>query len=140
LAKSTTQLAQNILDVLKASVSSVDFTETTMVNYISQFEGIIALLKKHTSDLNITEQNMLLTQASSNIKLGTLVNDLNSKLFTAENEYKKAQMAYDTLVSTSNDLSIKLAEKNLLEAQKRLSYSKLKAPADGVILSLNGHE
>jgi hypothetical protein len=130
LARSTNQVTQSTLDVLKASVSSVDFSETTIANYTLKFENIITSLKKYISDLYKIQQDAFLTQASSNVKIGTLTNDLNSKLLLAENEYRKAEMLYNTVVAKSNDLPIQLAQKNLLEAQKRLSYSKLKAPAD----------
>lgn len=140
LTKETILLTQSVLDSLKASVSSVDFTETIIANYISKFESTITSLKKYISDLHKLKQNLLLTETSSNTELWTMINDLNSKILLAENEYKKAEMLYNTVISRSNDLPIQLAEKNLLEAQKRLSYSRLKAPADWVILSLNGHE
>jgi hypothetical protein len=130
LARSTNQVTQSTLDVLKASISSIDFPETTIANYTFKFETIITSLKKYISDLYKIQQDVFLTQASSNVKIGILINDLNSKLLLAENEYRKAEMLYNTVVAKSNDLPIQLAQKNLLEAQKRLSYSKLKAPAD----------
>lgn len=140
LTKDAILLTENVLNSLKASVSSVDFTETTIVNYTSKFEANETSLKKYITDLYKVQQKVSLTQASSNTKIWTMINDLNSKILLAENEYKKAEMLYNTVISRSNDLPIQLAEKNLLEAQKRLSYSRLKAPTDWVILSLNGHE
>jgi len=119
ITRKTNEMTQTALDSMKSSVSSSNFTESTIAWYVTQIENTITKAKSSVHDLLSSDQDIQTALKSLETKVWATSNDLDNKLKIAQNEYEKTKIQYENAIKKaestiqSNQKQIDIADANL---------------------------
>jgi len=111
----------NTIDVLKNSIYSTTFLQTTIDNYIIDFEKALSDNKNSTS----TFASFILNNQESITTSDLKIDSTKNQVLSYEQKLKTAQFNYDK-IAIENDISLSIATQKLEQAENLVENTKIK--------------